>query len=71
MNVEFPSMFRSFEHFGGRRKTPERFLSSTIWIAEVRLVKPVRVEAMGTTNAVTGDSDGCCQQAIALKTPSH
>jgi hypothetical protein len=60
MNIEFPSMFRSFEHFGGRRKTPERLLSSMILIAEVRLVKRVKVEAMGTTTAVTGDSDGCC-----------
>jgi hypothetical protein len=61
MNIEFPSMFRSFEHFGGRRKTlgaptPERFLSRRILIAEVRLVKPVKVEpvkvkAMGTKSA--------------------
>jgi len=56
MNIEFPSMFRSFEHFGGRRKTlaapaPERFLDSRILIAEVRLVKPVKVEAMGTKSA--------------------
>jgi len=51
MNIEFPSMFRSFEHFGGRRKTlsaptPERFLSRKILIAEVRLVKPVKVSLL-------------------------
>jgi len=56
MNIEFPSMFRSFEHFGGRRKTlgvahAGALLSSRILIAEGRLVKPVKVEAMGTKSA--------------------